>query len=113
MTWGYLRAQAGHSRVCQGPRGKLMLWPQVVCKKMKESLGSAEEGICVHLPHRPRWASVRCGLIQELPVCCGPSSLCSLQCWFHSQALGVAGQLSAEPDPRSLRVPFPPSPRKI
>ena len=66
MMWGYLRAQAGQSRVCEGPRGKLMLWPQVVCKKMKESLASAEEGMCVHLPHRSRWASVRCGLIQEL-----------------------------------------------
>lgn len=74
MTWGYLRVQAGQSRVYQGPRGKLMLWPQVVCKKMKESLASAEEGICVQLPHGCRWASVRCGLIRELPVGCAPRS---------------------------------------
>lgn len=43
---------------------------------------------------------------------CGPSRLCSPQPWFHSQALGVAGQLSAEPDPHTLRVLSPRSPSK-
>ena len=38
MTRGYLRVWAGQSGVCQGPGGKLMLWPQVVCKKLEESL---------------------------------------------------------------------------
>lgn len=38
VTRGYLRAWVGQSGVCQGPGGKLMLWPQVVCKKLEESL---------------------------------------------------------------------------
>ena len=112
VTWGSGRARAGCVR---GPGASWCFGPKLYAKNWKKAwlqLASADEGVCVHLPHRPRRASIRWGLTQELPVSCGPSRLCSPQPWFHSQALGVAGQLSAEPDPHTLRVLSPRSPSK-
>ena len=81
MAWGYLRAWVGQSRVCQGPGGKLMLWPQVVCKKNERKPDynwlQLKRAYCAPSPQ----VGIRCGLIQELLVSCGPSRLCSPQHW--------------------------------